>query len=311
MSAENTSPAVDARDRLTLRAGRAEVELSRQGGCITAYRWHSGDDLIDWMRPAPVEDSFAPTDAACFPLVPYSNRICEGRFEFEGSTYQLALNFPPEGHSIHGHGWQREWQIAEQDATAATLAFDFEPAAGGEDPWPAAYSAEQRFLLDEDNLTVEIAVTNRGSRNMPVSLGLHPYFPCSAGCHLTAKVDQMWQSDATMLPTDLVAPEAERDPGQGIRPADVSLDSVFTGFAGTAEMVWPERDARLTMQSDPGLGYLVVFTPDGEDFFCVEPVSAMTDAVNQANRGRRDTGLRVLAPGERFAAEVVFTPRLG
>ena len=309
MPADNASPAAAASERLRLRAGRAELELSRRGGCITAFRWHREDGAVDWMRPAPAGDDFAPTDAACFPLVPYSNRIRDGRFVFEGEPYQLALNFPPESHSIHGHGWQGEWELAAGDGASATLIFDF-PAAGGEDPWPAAYRAEQRFLLGEDSLTVEIAVTNCGSRNMPVSLGLHPYFLRSADCRLIAEVGQMWQSDATMLPTDLVAPEADKDPGQGIRPADVSLDSVFTGFAGRAEIAWPGWGAKLTMQSDQDLGFLVVFTPAGEDFFCVEPVSAMTDAVNQASQGRRDSGLRILGPGERFAAKTVFTPQL-
>ena len=179
MPTDKPSTAAAARDRISLRAGRAETELSRRGGCITAFRWHEKDRAIDWMRPAPSGEDFAPTDAACFPLVPYSNRIRDGRFAFEGKPYQLALNFPPEPHSIHGHGWQRGWAVAAQDDASATLAFDF-PADGNDDPWPAAYRAEQCFRLDEDSLSVEIAVTNRGSQNMPVSLGLHPYFPRSA-----------------------------------------------------------------------------------------------------------------------------------
>ena len=31
----------------------------------------------------------------------------------------------------------------------------------------------------------------------------------------------------------------------------------------------------------PLFGHLIVYTPPGEDFFCVEPVSHMTDAINR------------------------------
>jgi aldose 1-epimerase len=53
----------------------------------------------------------------------------------------------------------------------------------------------------------------------------------------------------------------------------------------------------------------VIYTPAGKDFFCVEPVSHCTDAVNLAAAGQSDTGLRVIEPGERFAADVRFRPR--
>ena len=295
--------------RLTLRAGHAELELSPAGGCITAFRWQRDNGPVDWMRPAPAGAEVAPTDTACFPLVPYSNRIREGRFAFEGETYQLALNFPPERHAIHGHGWQGRWRTEEQTAATATLVYDHPNAVSG-DAWPAAYRAEQRFELSETDLLIEIAVTNAGERAMPVSLGLHPYFPRTPACRLSATVGQMWESDAEVMPTRRISPPADRDPSRGVEPARTALDACFTDFAGRAVIEWPERRARLTLQADAVLSFLVVFTPPGEDFFCVEPVSAMTDAVNLAMQGRRDTGLRTLAPGERLAAKALYTPHL-
>ena len=299
-----TQAAMD--DRLTLRAGQAELELSLDGGCITAFRWQREEGSIDWMRPAPAGSGFAPTDAACFPLVPYSNRIRNGRFAFEGETYQLARNFPPEEHAIHGHGWQNRWRAQAQQDGSATLVFDF-PRDGGEDPWPTTYRAEQRFELGETSLAVEIAVTNTGDRSMPAGLGLHPYFVRTPDCRLTANTGQMWESDETMMPTRLVTPPAALDPNLGVKPSTAVLDSCYAGFGGRAEIEWPEWDAKLTMQSEASLGFLVVFTPPGETFFCVEPVSAMTNAVNLAGEGIGDGGIRSLAPGERFAARTLFT----
>jgi aldose 1-epimerase len=53
---------------------------------------------------------------------------------------------------------------------------------------------------------------------------------------------------------------------------------------------------------------LVLYTPPAADFFCVEPVSHVTDAVNLAASGRTDTGLRVLAPGETLRAAMTLVP---
>ncbi|WP_299394171.1 aldose 1-epimerase [Pelagibius sp.] len=311
MQEKGVSATSDSGERVTLRAGRAELELSLEGGCITAFRWHREGNPIDWMRPAPSTASFAPTEAACFPLVPYSNRIREGRFSFEGESYQLAPNFPPERHAIHGHGWQNRWRAANQAADAVTLVFDYpEDSDGDGSDWPASYRAEQRFELSEQDLMVEIAVSNTGTRVMPAGLGLHPYFPRTPECRLTAAIGRMWESDAEVMPADLVVPPPDRDPSRGIQPAKAGLDNCFTDFGGQAVMEWPEWGAKLTMTSEAVLGFLVVYTPPGERFFCVEPVSAITDAVNLAQQGRSDSGFRSLAPGARFAARTVFTPHL-
>ena len=48
---------------------------------------------------------------------------------------------------------------------------------------------------------------------------------------------------------------------------------------------------------------LVVYTPEGKDYFCVEPVSHMTDAINRMDQPHHG-GLRVLAPAESFLGEV-------
>lgn len=308
MSGINPENDGKADDRLTLRAEQAELELSLDGGCITAFRWHADGRAIEWMRPAPAGSGFPPTDTACFPLVPYSNRIRNGRFEFEGRVFQLPLNFPPEHHSIHGSGWQSRWRVEAQGASNATLAF--ENLDGGENEWPSAYRAEQRFELSKEDLLIEISVSNEGFERMPAGLGLHPYFPRTPQCRVTASVGQMWESDDEVMPTRMIAPPAGLNPGDGIQVDRTHLDNCYTGFDGKAVIEWPEWRAKMTVQSGASLGFLVVFTPPNESFFCVEPVSAMTDAINLAAEGRGDSGLRILAPGERFSAKVRYTPEL-
>ena len=74
---------------------------------------------------------------------------------------------------------------------------------------------------------------------------------------------------------------------------------------------WPERDARLTLRASEALRFLVIFTPKGEDFFCVEPVSHCTDAFNMAASGVEETGMAVLAPSAELSATVTLSPETG
>jgi len=178
--------------RVRLSDGLAVLEVApAQGGCITAYRWRRGEHSIDWLRPAPGTGRFAPNDSGCFPLVPYSNRIRDGRFRFGGKSICLQPNFAPSPHTIHGHGWQRPWRITDESADRLSIAYDHD----GSD-WVTPYRAEQRFMLRDGALGMEIAVTNTGNEPMPAGLGLHPYFPRTPRCRLSAPVRQMWKTDA-------------------------------------------------------------------------------------------------------------------
>lgn len=305
MTDKTRENSADAGARVTIGDGLAEVEVApAEGGCLTAFRWYAGDGVIDWLRPAPSGPGFAPNDSACFPLVPYSNRIRDGRFTFRDRDWRLAPNFAPSPHSIHGHGWKLPWQLATRGKSEVCLHYRHD----GSD-WPAPYLAEQRLSLSEGALTVEIAVTNEGETPMPAGLGLHPYFPRTPNCRLTAPVGNMWATDAEVMPTELVLPPADADPAAGLLPEWAPLDNCFTAFGGEAIIDWPDYGASLTLECDPALAFLVIYTPPGKDFFCVEPVSHCTDAVNLAAAGQENTGLRVLEPGERFAASVRLRPQ--
>lgn len=289
-----------------LRAGASELGVVPAiGGSIAWFRTRVGSRTIDWLRPA-TEAALASGDAgamSCFPLVPFSNRIREGKFRFAGRDVQLPLNVPGQKHCEHGHGWQAPWRVIAQKPESLTI--EYRHFA---DAWPFPYTAWQIFRLEPEWLTVEIAVKNTGQEPMPVGVGLHPYFPRTPRTNLTASVDKIWDTDDEMMPTRLTDPPPERRLGEGVRVDSVEMDNGFTNWSRRAEIEWPENRTRLTMTADQPLGFLVVYTPPGEDFFCAEPVSNCTDAFNLAGQGRIDTGMSVLAPGKTLRAAVAFTP---
>ena len=188
--------------------------------------------------------------------------------------------------------------------TSSTIEYDHRA-----DAWPFPYRARQQFLVTDDELRVTLSVENRGHDTMPVGLGLHPYFPRTARCHLSAEVAAMWATDDEVMPTSLTVADP-RLGDAGLPISTTALDNVFTGWQRQATIVWPEHRAALRVDADLPLDFLVVYTPAGEDFFCVEPVSHCTDAFNLAGLGRSDTGMLTLQSGAVVAASVRFRPSL-
>jgi aldose 1-epimerase len=290
-------------DLITLRAGGAGLVLApAAGGSVVRYWIDRGAEHWELLRPFAAPGPIAPFESAAFALVPYSNRIRAGQFQFQGRGMRLPLNRLPEPHSIHGLGWQTSWRPSDVRLHEATLEFRHDAGA-----WPWSFVAIQHFRLEPASLTVALTLRNEDTTPMPAGLGWHPYFPRTPRTTITADVQGMWLTDAEVMPTTLVPPGPGADPSRGVVADAVALDNCFVGWRHRAVIEWPEADTRLVMTAGTPLDFLVVFTPPGRPFFCAEPVSHVTDAFNLAAAGRADTGMRVLLPGETLRASATLS----
>ena len=290
---------------LKLRAGDLALDLVPEiGGSIACFRM----GVIDLMRSASPSDLAArnPRQLASFPLFPYSNRIVNGRFIFNGQIYPLALNSPPHPHTLHGNAWQRPWKVEVQRPSYAHLVLDHDPARDGADTWPFAYRGAQIFRLEAGMLELTMTLRNQDSRPMPAGLGLHPYYPRTPDVRLTAQMSGVWRNSADMMPVEHTPVPPEWDFSKARAISDVTVDNCFTGFGGKALIEWPARHRGLSIEASPEFGNLVVFVPPKQDFFCVEPVTNVNDGFNKLARKESDTGVRVLQPGETLAGTVRF-----
>jgi aldose 1-epimerase len=239
-----------------------------------------------------------------FPLVPYANRIQEGTFEFGERRYRLPLNFGDHPHSLHGHGWQAPWQTGVLSRDRLTLVYEHVA-----DAWDWAYKAEQVFTITEEGLTLSLALKNLGDKPMPYSLGFHPYFPRHPGSKLQASVKGMWLADSTMLPTDYV--EAGRlvdlNAGQIVSKAPF-VDNTFTGWQGPAIITQPELGLEIALTASANSSFLHAFIPEGTNFFCAEPTTAMPNAFNRPE-SLDVSGAKALAPGATETLEMHIAVR--
>ena len=304
------APSLTSHDPLLpLRAGPLRVDLAPSvGGSIARCTCMREGTAIDILRPAKREALAArdPLGMASFPMIPYCGRIGRAQFAFGGETFALDRNFGDSPHSIHGNAWRRPWTVVSQSAAGAELALDHDGKANPRE-WPFSYRARQVFALTERGLRIAIEVANRDTRALPLSFGLHPYFPMTPQAALTTKLGGMWESGEDMLPSGLSPMPRDLDFAGGRRLADVTVDSCFAGWDGRAVLHRPGAGVAIEIASGPPFSQFVIYTPPHREFFCAEPQSAAPDAINLAARGVKDTGLIVLRSGAAARADVHFS----
>ena len=76
---------------------------------------------------------------------------------------------------------------------------------------------------------------------------------------------------------------------------DAELTQYYSGWDGHAKLSAPDG-ASIELTASGSLQHLVLYRPVGRDFFCVEPVSHVSNAVHLAQQGHSGTGWLMLAP---------------
>jgi len=153
--------------------------------------------------------------------------------------------------------------------------------------WPFAFEATQYVTLTPQAMHVEMIVTNLADVAQPIGLGWHPYFPKRARSRLHIECAERWDSDAAGLPVRKVA-----QPGIDSDVIHLDFDHCFDGWRGAARI----RDERFSLQLTSSMQRLVIYTPQTKDYFCVEPVSHVSNAIHLADPLAH--GLVSVAPGE-------------
>lgn len=258
-----------------------------------------------------------PPSGAGTVLVPWPNRVTDGRWTLEGEPQQLALTEPDRHNAIHGLLRHTPWTVVEH-AESTVVLHAMVPVQPG---WPVPLLTSIGYALDGVGLTVTHTVENLGSRAVPFGVGVHP-FPRAGGadtdeCTLRLAAASVVPVDPERLlpvrpPRTLEGDEQEFRSGR--RLGGVLLDTAFGG--ATPRPDDPEQLVRHTLTdptghgielwADPVFKWVQVYT--AEDFpergraVAIEPMTCPPDALNSG------TDLIVLSPGENWIAQWGLRP---
>lgn len=250
--------------------------------------------LIDC--PESYEELFADTHYLSAILFPFPSRIPNGKFTFEGTTYQLPINEPARNTAIHGFVHPNPYIVLEENASensaSLKLGYHYDGSLSG---YPFPFQLSITYTLRTNELTLQYDVKNVGSKNLPMAFGWHPYYKLGGGktdeFEIEIPSSTIVTFDKQMIPTG-TAPFAQS--GRHSLEAQV-LDNCFVLDSTKAEtnVFYKKKDLQLTIFQDiEQLKYLVVYTPSHRNTIAIEPLSSNVNALNSGE------GLIVLKPNE-------------
>ena len=241
-------------------------------------------------------------------LIPWPNRIRDGRYEFAGVQQQLALTEVGKRNAIHGLLRWGNWTLAAQEADRVVMSYLLHPQPG----YPHTLKLSIAYRLDADGLTVETRVVNSGQTACPFGAGAHPYLTPAAAVVddtvLRAPGRTRLIADARGIPigSEPVA-GTEFDFREPRAIGRLGLDTAFTDLErGDDGMARVEFGGSVLWLGEE-YTHLMLFTGDGlsdvaRRALAVEPMTCAPNAFQSGD------GLVTLAPGASFVGRWGIEP---
>ena len=249
-------------------------------------------------------------------LIPWPNRIAEGRYEFEAVALQLPIDEPADGSAIHGLVRWRAWNAVEREQHRVVVEYALHPEPG----YPFSLELRIDYALSSDGLRIATTATNVGDVRCPFGAGAHPYLlPGShkidtATLQLPAHSALEFGSDGSPRAAAAVR-GSELDFRQTRSLGPTKLDHCFADLErdhdGIARgtLTRPEIGVSVTLWMGQGYRYVMLYTGDDRPdvdrrSLAVEPMTCPPQAF------RSGEGLIVLEAGDSITATWGLSPKV-
>jgi aldose 1-epimerase len=266
---------------VALAAGNARLAVDLRGGGmrrLAVGEW----ELLDGYAAGTVAEGWRGAV-----LVPWPNRVRNGRWTWQGRELQLDIHSPDQPHALHGLVCWQPWKVLDTAADRTTVATTVEPHPG----YPFRLAAAVDYALAPDRLTVTVRVRNLGDRSAPVAVGLHPYLQVGAVEDGGIGEAELTIGAGTELVTDGGLPTGERrrfdgDVGRiATRALDTPLTDLQRDGDGWARVHLRGPAGELELAVDGQWPWLQVYTgdqlPEGQHrrSLAVEPMTSPPNAL--------------------------------
>lgn len=285
-------------EQYEIKSGDHAAVITEVGATLRSYRVAGRDVVRGFAAEEPVHLGRGQQ------LLPWPNRIRDGRYPFDGDIQQLALTEPERHNAIHGLARHVPWTLVEHTADRVGQTVRIYPQPG----WPGTVEATVTHTVSADGLLVEVAARNIGDVAFPFGYAAHPYLTVGESAvdevSLTLPAGRYLEVDERLLPIGLrQVAGTGYDLRSGGPLGEVNLDTAFTDLAG-ADGRWRVRlelgERWAELWAEEKFGWLQVFTgADRRDLsIAVEPMTCGPDAFNP---GVTHDDVIVLRPGDTFA----------
>ena len=271
--------------------------MTESGGALRSLT-HAGRPLLDGFA----EDERSPGGRGQL-LMPWPNRIRDGRYTFDGAELQLPLTEPSRHNASHGLARWVAWTLEEHTANSVSLQYRLMAQTG----YPWLVDLHVLYDLSANGLTVTQTATNLSPSAAPYACGAHPYLAVGPGpvddWELTLPAATRALSDDRLLPVAKEPVEGTAYDFRVARPLrDTVLNHAFTDLdrdedgRATAVLRDPASGAGVALWADEKHRWLLLYTADdvpatARRSLAIEPMTANADAF------RSGEDLVTLSPG--------------
>ena len=228
-------------------------------------------------------------------LMPWPNRLRDGRYSIAATEYQLPINEVARMNANHGLNVGQQWEVLSHMSSAIRQRTVFWPRRG----WPGILAVEILHEVSEDGLTVDVLATNIGTTPVPWGYGTHPYFRFDelSEVELSIPFDAELAVDPErLLPIRLGPVTQEHDFSRPRRIGETVLDTAFTDPLTREWAVSLHGDGRtIEIWGDATTQWVQVFTPPTRASIAIE---SMTCGPNAFNEGPTHRDRILLRSGE-------------
>lgn len=292
-----------------LSAGRDELVVVEVGGGLRTWTRDGADVLAGYAVDAPC------TSGRGQQLIPWPNRIRDGRYSSGGEDRQLPLTEVDLGNASHGLVRWAPWRLVERTDSSLTVSHRLFPQPG----WDWHLESTTTYAVAPDGLTVTTRVANLGEGVAPFGYGAHPYV--AIGDTPVEEVDVTipggtWvEVDDRLIPTAAHPVEATVfDFRERKAIGTQRLDTAYTDLEvvdgrWTVTVAAPGRPAVDVWADAASLPWAQVFSGKaeadqaGEHGIAVEPMTCPPNAFNSGD------SLIELGPGEAWTGRWGISPR--
>jgi aldose 1-epimerase len=233
-------------------------------------------------------------------LLPWPNRIEDGRYTFQGADLQLALTEPSRRNASHGLVRWMNWTAGVHEVDRVVMTLTLHPQPG----YPFTIDLSVEYRLGPGGLSVATTATNLGHRPCPYGAGAHPYL--TVGTEWVDDVVLLVPASTYLWNDERGIPREQRltvrSPFRFFEPrriGDLKIDTAFTDLTDNdAVVAAPDGLRRVRLWWDESYHWLMVFTGDTLDparrrrSLALEPMTCAPNAFVSGD------GLRVLEPEE-------------
>ncbi len=282
-------------------------------------------DILRTPKPEDMETFASRPQIFGLPLLLPPNRIEDGRYTYNGRTYQFPITIPDQNNYHHGNIKSQPFTVTkceEKNGEVEIEANYFSNIFNDEiyQYFPHEFECRMNFRLSARGLEHKVTFINLSATEMPIGVGYHtplmvPFIPGgdASKYRLRVSVGKRWELGDRTLPTGNLLPLGESEKplrGEGIVPLAEAVEYAFTtepievgGKAYTGAILTDTASGTSVFyEVDKQMGHWTIWNNGASgNWICPEPQSWAINAPN-VKLPAEVTGFQTVAPGKEWSS---------